>query len=422
MNTYLERYAYPERFLSNEAQAHTTQIVVIPCYNEPDLLTSLQSLANCKPTKGHTEVITVINHGENASEEVIQRNQQTLEEAQAWASAQSLPHLSFEFIKVSNLPKKHAGVGLARKIGMDEAAYRLEILGKSKAPIICFDADSQCSENYLLEIEQYFQDYPKTNAASIHFEHPLEGDFPKQWYEAIEIYELHLRYYVNGLRYAQHPFAYETIGSSMVVRADIYQKQGGMNRRKAGEDFYFLHKIIPLGNFADITSCQVIPSPRPSDRVPFGTGKAVGEFLASGETQRMDSYHPEIFEELKVFIEKAYGFFKQPFGAVKEEMPAATQAFLVESKFEEELQKILKNSPNKKIFKQRFFQWFDGFRTLKYVHFLRDYQYPPIDLRSGVDKLFNLLEISQCQPAQQLESMRAYDRHLHYSPKLSNWD
>ena len=88
---------------------------------------------------------------------------------------------------------------------------------------------------------------PRSPGCSIYFEHPLHGPLEPKVYEAIAAYELHLRYYVQALRYAAFPYAHHTIGSSMAVRADAYAKQGGMNKRQAGEDFYFLHKIIPLG-------------------------------------------------------------------------------------------------------------------------------------------------------------------------------
>ena len=85
----------------------------------------------------------------------------------------------------------------------------------------------------------------------------------------------------------------------MAVRADIYAGQGGMNKRQ-GEDFrIFLHKIIPLGQFGEINNTRVIASPRPSARVPFGTGKAVREFLDNG---RIESYPLAAFEDLKVFF------------------------------------------------------------------------------------------------------------------------
>ena len=102
---------------------------------------------------------------------------------------------------------------------------------------------------------------------------------------------------VQALRYTHFPYAFHTIGSCLAVRGSAYVKQGGMNRRKAGEDFYFLQKIIPLGNFGEINSTRVIPSARVSDRVPFGTGKAMMKWYESGE-KVFKSYNPEIYEEL----------------------------------------------------------------------------------------------------------------------------
>ncbi len=423
MNTYQQRYAYPTRYINDAIDHAVSQIVVIPCFKETALIQTLNALHRCTPTQGMTEVIVVINESESADSEATAINRQCLAEAQKWAQENPLSWLKFHFVYVNDLPRKHAGVGLARKIGMDEAAWRLEQINKPKAPIICFDADSQCSENYLQEIENYFSRFPKTKGASIHFEHPLSGDFPKEWYEAIEIYELHLRYYVNGLRYANFPFAYETIGSSMVVRADIYQKQGGMNRRKAGEDFYFLHKIIPHGDFADITDCMVIPSPRPSDRVPFGTGKAVGDFLASGETQSMVSYNPAIFTILKAFIHQAADFYRKPYEEVIQQLDDDSVAFLEHLNFKEDLQKILKNSPNANIYKQRFFQWFDGFRCLKYVHFLRDQRaYKNIDLREGAHELAQTFKMSPDTKANLLHLFREWDKKSYYLPDLSSWE
>ena len=61
--------------------------------------------------------------------------------------------LQFHFLHFPDLPHKHAGVGLARKIGMDMAAYRLEQVQQRTAPIVCFDADSRCAPNYLKAIE-----------------------------------------------------------------------------------------------------------------------------------------------------------------------------------------------------------------------------------------------------------------------------
>jgi hypothetical protein len=240
------------------------------------------SLKKCKRPTCDVEVIIIINHSETAPAQVKAKNQKTYEQAILWAHENNQPHLKFYPLLLDDLSRKHAGVGLARKIGMDEACYRFERIYNKKGIIACFDADSRCDVNYLQALESHFKQNPSAQACGIYFEHPLSGpDFPEEVYKAISQYELHLRYYVHAQRWAGIPHAWQTIGSSMAVRCDAYQQQGGMNRRQAGEDFYFLHKFIQLDHFGEITSTKVIPSPRPSHRVPFGTGRAVGDLLKS---------------------------------------------------------------------------------------------------------------------------------------------
>ena len=115
-------------------------------------------------------------------------------------------------------------------------------------------------------------------------------------------YELHLRYLNLFSRFTGFPYAYHTIGSCFGVRAETYASQGGMNKRKAGEDFYFLHKIIPLGEFREINNTCVIPSPRESDRVPFGTGAAIGKYLFRGIR------HPDLCSGMFPCSEASFNF------------------------------------------------------------------------------------------------------------------
>ena len=93
----------------------------------------------------------------------------------------------------------------------------------------------------------------------------------------IQLYEDYLHYYKKALDYAGFPDSIYTIGSAFAVRADAYVKQGGMNRRQAGEDFYFLNKLTKLGKITEINDAYVYPSARVSDRVPFGTGAAMNK-------------------------------------------------------------------------------------------------------------------------------------------------
>lgn len=352
-------------------------IVVIPAYDEDFLLLSLMNLQRCDLPICDVEVIIVLNDSEKDSEILRDKHIDQAKQIQDWAGKNRRRRIYFHVIYQDRLPKKQAGVGLARKIGMDEACWRFEKIRKEDGIIVCFDADSRCDLNYFREIEQYFVDHPKCPAASIYFEHPLHGpDFDDSIYEAIIDYELHLRYYIQAQRYAGFPFAYQTIGSSMAVRAIAYQKQGGMNRRKAGEDFYFIHKFTPLGDFGEINTTRVIPSPRPSHRVPFGTGRAVGQLIASKEPYA--TYAPQSFLDLKCFFSKMSTLFdlkETELASEIERYPVSIKEFLAQSDFEERLAEIKTHTTNKATFENRFFRWFNAFQLMKYLHFARDHFY-----------------------------------------------
>ena len=376
MNLYLNKYGFIKAQLNSSPASATNIIVVIPCFNEPNILPTLQALSNCQKTKCNVEVIVVVNSSEDAPESILAQNKQTCNTFHKWKQDYK-GFINFELISVPDLPKKHAGVGLARKIGMDEAVARFDSL-VTDGIIVCFDADSTCSENYLVAIEQHFNDFPNTPGCSIAFEHPLEGDeFSSEIYAGIANYELHLRYYNQCLRIANLPYAYHTVGSSMAVKSSAYQKQGGMNKRKAGEDFYFIHKIIALGGFTELKSAKVYPSPRISNRVPFGTGKAIGDWIEKGE-QTYYSYNLRIFEEIRNFL-----FMLPSLYDGKKELVILNNSFITflnQQQLQKNIQQIKANTKGFEAFEKRFFAWFDAFMVLKAVHFLRDTAFPNQDL------------------------------------------
>jgi hypothetical protein len=173
----------------------------------------------------------------------------------------------------------------------------------------------------------------------------------------------------------------------MAVRAIDYCKQGGMNKRKAGEDFYFLQKFIKLGNFSEIKSTKVIPSPRISERVPFGTGRAMLEMVEQ-EREIEQSYAWRSFLVLKEVFETLSDWFENPV-----ELHPYLEAFVGKKKFEEKLEEIRSQSTTKALFVKRFFHWFDAFQCLKFMHFLRDHYYPNELLNETVPALLSELGI-----------------------------
>ena len=377
MNPYLVKFGFQLPSITQMPAPNLGLIVVIPCFNEPDIISSIKSLAAANKPDHAVEVIVVLNHGEQHDDRIKQQNLKSLTNLNNWLTENN-PFFTLYTIQAFELPKKHAGVGLARKIGMDEAVARFESIS-TDGLIICFDADSTCEPSYFQAIETHFKKNLKTPGAAIRYEHPLEGtEFHKTIYEGIINYELFLRYYNQGLIHTNLPYAFHTVGSSMVVKSSAYQKQGGMNKRKAGEDFYFLHKIIALGNFTEINNTKVIPSPRTSDRVPFGTGKAISDWV-SNDLEEYMTYDVKIWDLLKSFsatipLLQTKELKDTPFFNKSENKPFID--FLNLNNFNEDLKGIRSNSTNAESFLKRFFVWFNAFRVLKLVHFLRDEQYP----------------------------------------------
>ena len=146
MSIYLERYAYFKEALIKEKPEPTLFLtIVIPCFNEPEICSTLTSLINCTLPKKSVEIIIVVNNAENSSQEILSQNNKTINEIKQFKTENKCNHhLKIHIIQALLLPKKYAGVGLARKIGMDEAVRR-----NPNGVIICLDADSLVEKNYL---------------------------------------------------------------------------------------------------------------------------------------------------------------------------------------------------------------------------------------------------------------------------------
>ncbi len=394
MHAYFQKNLFQPIQIQAPPEKNTGMILVIPCFDEPDIVLTLQSLHHNEPINGKVEVIIVINAAEGAPLDVLRQNEKSVREIEEWLGRNSLFYKVF-ILRIENLPSKHAGVGLARKIGMDEAAWRFIQACNPNGIIVCLDADCTVAPDYLASIEHYFFQYPKTKAASIYFEHQLDEKMEPAMRNGIIQYELHLRYYRQALKYAGYPSHYHTIGSSMCVRYDVYLNAGGMNRRKAGEDFYFLHKIMPLGNFGEINSTTVYPLPRISERVPFGTGRAMKEWMKNPAAER-HTYAPQIFEDLKFFLNHAPNFYQTPETDIEKligKMPVSVPSFLQEMDFKKRLKEMNANTSRADTFMQRFYRLFDGFTILKMVHSFRDNHYANITVTKAAKILLEKMQI-----------------------------
>ena len=385
-------------FISQSPRQDLKYIVVIPSYNEDRITETLHSLWKATRPQGSIEVITVINTSEATPEDIRENNRRTLQEIEEWRIIYA--HEDFEVYPVQSpdLPEKDFGAGLARKIGMDEATSRFEKLSKEDGCIISLDADTTVEENYFTAIERTVEDGPSVNAGIIYFEHPVEGsEFSGEIYNAVAQYELFLRYYNQGLRWTGFPYAFHTIGSAFFVRARAYVKQGGMIRRKAGEDFYFLNKIFQLGKIREVNSTAVYPSPRFSDRVLFGTGPEVEKITSEPHKPYM-TYNPEAFYTLGAFftgIDRLFQCSEHEAKVFLNDLDPGLKDFLEKNGFQQAVKRINNNCKRPEVFRKHFFQWFGGLKIIQYMHKVHETHLEKKPLQQAALQMLGILGYSQ---------------------------
>lgn len=372
-SAYLEERAlFPE--LVNEApDKETGIIVVVPAYNEPGIGKLLDSLALCIKPQCEVEVIIIVNAPAGETDESIKGNRITLGAIETWkTNNRSYFFRLFTYVTESQIFKKW-GVGLARKAGMDEAVRRFNIINKPDGVILSIDADCLVEKNYFEAVFNELLNRRERMACSVYFEHPLTGsDYPEINYKYITLYELHLRYYFQGLLFSGFPYVFHTVGSAIAVKALPYVKVGGMNRRQAGEDFYFIQKLVPLGSYFSLNSTTVYPSPRASFRVPFGTGTSIGN-LSDNKLPSLLSYNILTFKELRLFFSMIEKFYHCNPGGLSEcykLLPPGLSLFIDEGEWKDKIAEIKSNTSGLSSFKKRFFGWFNMFRIVKYLNYV----------------------------------------------------
>jgi len=269
--------------------------VVIPSYHEDGNIRLLDSLASCYPPLRPAWVTIVLNFPEGSSEEIQSHAHSQQRVIEEWQKANLPDWMVLCVISAFQIPQKKAGVGLSRKIGLDNVILN-PLFPLDSGVLVCLDADCVVSKDYFRELEKHFESHPEISGCSIGYKHRLDAPGKNQL-EAIKQYELHLKLYTRFVQSTGCPFGYHTVGSSMCVKGSEYIKQGGMNVRKAGEDFYFLQKFMKNGIFSRLNKALVFPSSRVSHRVPFGTGRAMSE-MAKENGYSYFTYPYEIFKIL----------------------------------------------------------------------------------------------------------------------------
>lgn len=367
--SYLERQKseYLQTKYPQDLAADT--VVVIPCYDEKELRLTLQDLYPCATPKTKTLVAVIINSSVRSGREVVLQNRRTYEEVIEFAAENNTDTLRFFPLIFENLPRKHAGVGLARKIGMDLAVEHFLLTQNPEGIIISLDADCTVSPNFLTGISAAYRQTDKLCCTVQNFRHRVENNDP-QLENAIRQYEQYIRYFSQMLRFVGFPYYLHTIGSAFSVAADAYVRVGGMGRQQGGEDFYFLQKVFALGRAEKLDNVFVYPMARHSDRIPFGTGPALQKITDEPDGQ-MKTYHFDSFLVLKEFFDLRQSFFKQDAEFIKQKISRLHPAIIEFSEKSDVLSGIEdsnQNSATYPAFEKRFFHHFNAFKIIKYLN------------------------------------------------------
>jgi len=392
--------------------------IVIPAFDESHLF--IQAMQHTVASSEQTIlVICVLNCPEQCSQpqrENTQALSSTLRQAGTpkWVSklgtelnlietTPTLHWLVWDLSKPSpsTLPlfEKHQyGVGYARKLGMDSALALLNSHQIKTPYLYSSDADACWPREYFTaipkptndSISSYIFPFIHTLQNTTHStEHSHPVDTPTGTIEA-QLYEVSLRYYVAGLRWSGSPWGFHTVGSTLAIHGKHYAANRGFPKREAGEDFYLLNKLAKTGAIVTLKKPIIQLSDRPSHRVPFGTGPAIQKINGMQNwSLEFLFYHPEIFSLLKCWHQIIPTLFHTalneslaPFGHQGELLLQTLTMLGVEKS----LNHCKKHCKSQDDFVRHLFNWFDAFRTLKFIHHLRNLHLPSINFNTCYNK------------------------------------
>ena len=166
----------------------------------------------------------------------------------------------------------------------------------------------------------------------------------------------------------------------------------GFPKRAGAEDFYLLNKLAKLGAMPRLQGRCIQLQTRYSTRVPFGTGPAVAAIAeAEQQTELPLFYHPQCFQALRAVLSVIAAL--QPSTSAEllplllaqglgEALAQACCAQLDSMSLDAALAHCRRQGKSPEQFLRQFHQWFDAFRSLKFIHGIRDAGWPQQSLNA----------------------------------------
>ncbi len=358
----LDRHPIPSQKIYN-------YFIIIPVFNEYDyLLKTLMSINKQKNSLlNNTLIVLVINNSVNAERSVKKNNESTNQLIKSY-------QFNFEYVVLDyystgyELPNKKAGVGIARKIGMDYCLkYSLE-----NSLLFSLDADTLISKNYLSHIIEYYNQ-TNFNTCIVKFSHQKSSN-PKIEH-AIRLYEKTLYSIADNIKKCKSPYGYVSMGSTIICKVKAYIAVGGMPKKTAAEDFYFMQALAKYDSVCFIDDYLVYPSSRLEMRVYLGTGFRLLQYNENKKFIDLN-FSENCFMILKKIIEFVDNHYKASYDFFLKELNKNFDDkicnFLYQHDIKKIWNKINNNAKSKKQFMIFFHQWFDALKVMQLLKFLNN--------------------------------------------------
>ena len=337
--------------------------IIIPAYSEYEyLFKTLKTINNQNLSLlDDLLVVVVINNSNKDNKNIINNNILTY-------NTLIKKKYKYEFIAIDSFSKNFAlddqiaGVGMARKIGMD---YCIQYSFQDS--LFCsLDSDTLIADNYLEVVSNQFKNN-KFSTAVINFTHQL-NDTPKI-NTIIKKYEKLLKKIARQIHDTGSPYGYVSMGSTIVCSCKAYIAIGGIQPLKATEDFYFLQQLVKYKSIHKIKDVLVYPSSRSEQRVYLGTGYRIKNFSKNNNFQDLDIMQ-EGFDHLKsiyIIIDEHWHLCSDRICKLFKSVNPSIDKFMRNNDFVSIFDKIKKNTDNKKQCKSQFNNWFDNLKIYKFL-------------------------------------------------------
>lgn len=396
---YIHSYAYLPKHLPLITQAvgsilpQFSQFCVCPSMGEPSLFLLIDDLEQSSKHQSEKNLLVLIINEKTSTPRYLKKInrdffniffiQNPLEPFYFFDYSDHLSLLILNNTTLTTPLREEEGVGHIRRMGFDTLLYLLYTLDPdinneawTHEVFFSIDADARVDTNYFLRKKSIDPTnkpglYPSTNYPCLFFSfqhYPIPTDPPATQKAGLH-YDTFLTTTYQGLTEARSPYRTPMLGSILCFSPLLYLLVRGIPKRKGGEDFYFINKILKISH-ACFTSQTVVELPlRLSTRTPYGTGASIAKIETS---KKNPFYSQKSFELLKILMSVT-----EPFLSYEEKMGGHSLSPLLVSLVDDLLrpQKNVswgRRLQDKSPWTQReyisFHSQFDALKTYQFLH------------------------------------------------------